>query len=79
MGRFFGKAMNLVFDRRAVSRPNPADLTRIEWRALDVGGYDPVSFSGRLRNETGHLRVCYSACHEIKRDRNIIGPLLLKP
>ena len=73
MAVFVGKTMNLVFDRRAVTRADTFDHARIHRRTIQVGGNDLVRTGVGVGNPATDLtRMLLLATEERhQRDRRI--------
>src|SRR5688572_20309301 len=55
MARLACEAVNLVFDRRAIARPDAFDHTRIHRRSIEVGANYIVRLLIRVRYPARHL------------------------
>ena len=75
VGRLIGKAMHLIFNRRAVTRTNAGDLSTIDRRKMNRLGNNAVRFGGGTGDATGNLRHGYFFGQGRKRNRWIIGRL----
>ena len=73
-----GKAYDLVFYRRAITRTDALDLARVHRRAVEIGANQAVACLRRAGNEAAYLRHADFVCQEREWLRRIITLLRLK-
>src|SRR5262249_16789573 len=72
---FLRETDDLVFERRAVPRTDPADLTVEEGRAIDVCAYEFAHAVAGVQKVAGNLRPLDPRSHKRKRHGRRVAPL----
>src|SRR5690606_20440493 len=76
---FIGKAVNLVFDRRAVTRADAFDDTGVHRRTIEAAANDVVGFFVGVGNPaTGLLRMFGRAADKTHHRNRRVAPLLVE-
>jgi hypothetical protein len=75
MALLVGKAHDLVLERRAVTRADPADLPVVERRSADAGADDAMHALVRMEQMAGDLLALDPAAHEGERDDGPVAVL----